>query len=155
GVIGAAAVEPLGDEPVDGAVRLEGDDGVVDPGGQVGVFLAQADGHAFANHDLRAGIFDRSARGADDGVDIGAVGEDGVEIAGGEVGHGLVGGGEGNHGVVLGEIAFGIIGLDGAALHADTGARKGLEVDGGAGEGNVARRIGREIFVAAVDRLLA
>src|SRR5690606_23623136 len=100
-----------------------------------------------------ADIGDGAVRGRDDRVDIGTVGEDHVDIAGGQVSQGLVGGGEGHDGIVGGQVGFGIAGLQGATLNADANAREIVEVDLGAGSGDVARRIGREIFVAEIDGL--
>ena len=74
-------------------------------------------------HDVGPDQFEqRAVEPATTSAEVGAVGEDDVEIAGIEIGQRLVGGLEGEDGVAGREVLLGIGGLDGRALDADPDA---------------------------------
>src|SRR5690606_4658921 len=108
----ALAFEPLGDQLVDSAVCLEGSDGVVNLGLEFGVFLAQTRANAAADQHVFAHELDCAASRSYDRLKIGAVSQDGVDIASHQVGHILVGGGEADDRVAGSEVFLGIGRLD-------------------------------------------
>src|SRR5690554_7704020 len=118
GEVWATALEPLRDQLVDRAVGLEGGERVIELGLEIGLVLAQACAHAIADHHVFSDEFQRSAGSGNDWLQVGAIGQDRVEVAGGQISHGLVGGAERNNGIVAREVFLGISGLDRAALNA-------------------------------------
>src|SRR5690606_7036254 len=83
------------------------------------------------------------------------VGQDGVEIAGGKISHGLIGSTERDDGAGGAKVFLGIGSLDGAALDANALAFKCGDIDVLGCSSDELGRVRREIVLAEVDGLQA